>query len=1253
MSETIQQLFEVILEVCGQTIFFIDDIQWLDHASSKLITKILRFSKKQTFFMVVATSRSDHDSLDALERFKKNNAKLIKKNINLEPLEKNQTKPIIIDFFGNQTVPVEIIDWIYNRSEGSPFAIHEYSKSVLYSENVSFSWGEWILLKNIEECKEISANLVNSIVSSFNSLSVNCKEILKISSVDFGFINADILSSVTKMSNKSISRYLSEAVEKGFIEYRKKDVLAFRHDKIMEACFSVVTDAEKLNYHNEILSYLIKHEESFDVYRIVNHIKFDFYKKEPNQCFQFIMKAGLSSMKDGSYEDAEKQFQFVLDHKELFDIENNFEFYYAAAIAVSRSTRNHEALSLSETALKISGSNQIARAELYEVRSKIYLVHINLEKSIENTILGFDALGMPYRDGAFSNFTSAIWTLITSYKKDYKHLYRERTDEEAYFDSIYIRLNASLFHTGFHLLRHDYLMHGQTRNLEFLKTRGSIKDLALMYGALSVTLAVLSLKKSSVKLVKKALAYANSVQDYSALSEIMHYSTLGYDMTGDPLQALQISLNNVSDMKRWLPPTNVLEGLSIRAQIFIARGAITEALNDYNSHLNEISELPEDGVTCLYFKSIKAVLLLMTGDVKGSAELMRNQEHMMEKLKASSFLLSHYLCEKMYLALFSGDVLENIDSLHNLWCKSLNFNPRTAIHQAKHYYIAHAHALFESCLLEKTKGGISDNSRKKMKEASYSLKICNGKSFFKTHSYYIQAGEYYLDGDFKKSRSMIEKARISAEEYSVFWIICACLRLESLILKETGYTEVANERMESANFLANKYQLNFLVDHEISTAHHVITQSHGSRSLLQSTSGDIRSKKYLDSLLNISIYCYQKKKIEDTIYYALFEVVSNLNAERAFLVLNKDDSSDVYGLNSEKENIVEEFSTADQIVIQDVHRNESPYVSDDVEYEIVGSHRIESNIRSIIAAPIIINDVKLGLLYLDSRIIKGVFNSSDIEIVSAMANHIGAAIESHKSAQVELERQEALKNLEITGVIQKLLLPLERELSNNGFDLLSYFLPASQSGGDWMWYHVAEDKTVIAIVGDVTDHGPGPAMITAVIAGCYQALMKTYSSPHHHMNEIIESFQRCIQGMGGGKYWMSMSIIAFNPDTMNLQAWSLGAPPVIVVREQSTVFLNAPSSPLGSDDFTVSESLSLQLDTDDTVLMFTDGIYEYPMKNGRHMTLGKLKKMISSQIEKKNVKNALEQLLGFIKENHADSPQEDDMTVVLLKVYKH
>jgi tRNA A-37 threonylcarbamoyl transferase component Bud32 len=74
-------------------------------------------------------------------------------------------------------------------------------------------------------------------------------------------------------------------------------------------------------------------------------------------------------------------------------------------------------------------------------------------------------------------------------------------------------------------------------------------------------------------------------------------------------------------------------------------------------------------------------------------------------------------------------------------------------------------------------------------------------------------------------------------------------------------------------------------------------------------------------------------------------------------------------------------------------------------------------LRSIIVAPLELDRRLLGVVYLDSRVAKGIFTESDIEILTAVNSHIAVSLETARAAQLEVAVRAAYQQRDVAETL--------------------------------------------------------------------------------------------------------------------------------------------------------------------------------------------------------------------------------------------
>jgi diguanylate cyclase (GGDEF)-like protein len=189
------------------------------------------------------------------------------------------------------------------------------------------------------------------------------------------------------------------------------------------------------------------------------------------------------------------------------------------------------------------------------------------------------------------------------------------------------------------------------------------------------------------------------------------------------------------------------------------------------------------------------------------------------------------------------------------------------------------------------------------------------------------------------------------------------------------------------------------------------TGSHaGTLGRTQSIGADIASaglqRQRLSALQQVSQAASRVLDPDRLARIALDETVRILGAERAFMFRYDADADRLVphlGRDIDGHDLAEltNYSTT---MVDRVRQTRQPEIlTGNAEGAATGAQSaIVHGLRSIMVAPLELDGRLLGVVYLDSRVAKGIFTEDDVSILTAITNHIAVALETARAAQLEV-----------------------------------------------------------------------------------------------------------------------------------------------------------------------------------------------------------------------------------------------------------
>ena len=301
--------------------------------------------------------------------------------------------------------------------------------------------------------------------------------------------------------------------------------------------------------------------------------------------------------------------------------------------------------------------------------------------------------------------------------------------------------------------------------------------------------------------------------------------------------------------------------------------------------------------------------------------------------------------------------------------------------------------------------------------------------------------------------------------------------------------------------------------------------------------------------------------------------------------------------------------------------------------------------RCMLTLPLIDHkDVLVGVLQvLNKR--GGVFDRYDEALATALAAQCAIALQRVKLTEALIETEKLKQEMEMARVVQMSTLPATMpEVA--GYDAYGTFLPASATGGDTFDLAHTEHGFLI-VLGDATGHGIAPALsVTQMHAMLRTALRLGADLDTAYMqvnNQLAETLPE--------DRFITAFIGLLNIETHRVRFHSGGQGPILCFRPQSQSFSRrkTTSFPLAAMTLPARRTaVKFDFEPGDILVLLSDGIYEYHNAEGEQFGEERVEALIRANHDRPMAELA-NLLLDAVREFARGAPQEDDMTIVLVK----
>ena len=267
-----------------------------------------------------------------------------------------------------------------------------------------------------------------------------------------------------------------------------------------------------------------------------------------------------------------------------------------------------------------------------------------------------------------------------------------------------------------------------------------------------------------------------------------------------------------------------------------------------------------------------------------------------------------------------------------------------------------------------------------------------------------------------------------------------------------------------------------------------------------------------------------------------------------------------------------------------------------------------------------------------------------------LRNHVETFAEYLKKADSDSGVHKAFrKDLEGAQEVQRAFFP-PQSFSIPCLSSETFYQPARGIGGDYYdFLSLSGGRWGIAI-GDVSGKGIGAALLMASLQA---SLRGQLLHPHLDLAALIGDVNRLVHESSPTGLFASLFYAEYEPATRMLQYVNAGHNPPIVVRPQTDscelLHLPAQAVPIGMFADSQFDATKLQLEKDDILVAYTDGITEAPNTSGEWWGVERLESLLRS-CSRMVPGEIVERILAEVSDFAAGEPQRDDVTLVVMKV---
>ncbi|PSM47054.1 serine/threonine protein kinase [Chroococcidiopsis sp. CCALA 051] len=426
-NRVFRQFIHVFTQPEHPLVIFLDDLQWVDLASLKLIQLLVCDSHSQYLLLIGAYRdnevSSSHPLISTLAEMQQAHA--VTNNIVLQPLQITHTNQLIADTLRtNTTTTKALAELVFKKTQGNPFFLTQLLKSLYQEKLLTFDFDRagWQWDIHVLQEIDITDNVVELMVSQIQKLSPKTQKVLKFAACIGDKFTLDILAIVNEKSLLETAKYLWEALQVNLISplseaYKIPLVIEpdtstillvkplkvsyrFLHDRVQQAAYSLIPDSQKQATHLKIGQLLLKNtaiaERKENIFALVNHLNYGSdlltLDAEKYELAELNLIAGQKAKAATAYESAMRYFRVGLGLLTANSWQNQYELtlaLYESAVETAYLNGDFEQMEQWATIVLQQAKTPIDKMKVYEVKIQTCMAQV---KQLEAIAIGLQAL---------------------------------------------------------------------------------------------------------------------------------------------------------------------------------------------------------------------------------------------------------------------------------------------------------------------------------------------------------------------------------------------------------------------------------------------------------------------------------------------------------------------------------------------------------------------------------------------------------------------------------------------------------------------------------------------------------------------------------------------------------------------------------------------------------------------------------------------------------------------------------------------
>ncbi len=447
-------LFEKFIQVFTTKehplVVFLDDLQWVDSASLKLMQLLMSESENGYLLLIGAYRNNEvfpaHPLMLMLDEFRK--AEVTISTINLTPLSQKSLNQLVSETLNcSPVVTQELTKLVYQKTKGNPFFSTQFLKLLHEDGLIRFNLDTGLWVCDISQVKGLALtdDVVEFMSLQLQKLPEATQDVLKLAACIGNQFDLSTLAIVCEKSEAETAANLWKTLQLGlilpqseiykfYIEKERPEIelesqvisYKFLHDRVQQAAFSLIPEKQKKATHLKIGQLLLKNTDEDkleeNIFEIVNQLNIGTEliteQSSRNQLAKLNLMAGCKAKMATAYSAAVDYLTLGRNLLTTTSWEDCYELtlalYEEAAEAAYLSTNFAEMNQLVEE-IHPKAKTLLDRIKVYEIEIQAHMAQDKFLTAIQTGLQVLELLGIYFPETPeYSHIQTGIETTFAN-----------------------------------------------------------------------------------------------------------------------------------------------------------------------------------------------------------------------------------------------------------------------------------------------------------------------------------------------------------------------------------------------------------------------------------------------------------------------------------------------------------------------------------------------------------------------------------------------------------------------------------------------------------------------------------------------------------------------------------------------------------------------------------------------------------------------------------------------------------------------